>query len=90
MSEPSPAYDHHNPPIDPPAACVNRLMWQLARRLFADHQPGADGWCTTCRPFQFYPCVGRQLADLGLAGSLVQPDGMPWRTAHPINRSHRW
>jgi hypothetical protein len=65
-------------------------MWQLARRLYADHQPGPDGWCVICRPFQFYPCVGRQVADVGLLGAFTQPDGAPWREGHPVNRSQRW
>src|SRR5262245_10463717 len=60
-----PPFERDHPPIDPPAGCVNRLMWQIGRRLFADHQPGPDGFCQVCRPYQFYPCVGRQLADLG-------------------------
>src|SRR6266508_1533805 len=38
-------YEIDEPPVDPPAECVNRLMWQLARRLFVDHRPGPDGWC---------------------------------------------
>jgi len=75
-------FDRDDPPVDPPPGCVNRLMWQLARRLFADHQPGLDGWCTACRPFSFYPCVARQLADLGLAAAFTQPHGAPWRTAN--------
>jgi hypothetical protein len=72
-------YDPADPPIDPPDGCVNRLMWQLARRLFADHQPGPDGYCLVCRPYQFYRCVGRQLADIGLEAAYRQPDGAPWR-----------
>jgi hypothetical protein len=73
-------YDPHDPPVNPPADCENRLMWQLARRLFADHQPGADGWCAICRPYQYYPCVGRQLADIGMRAAYHQPDGAPWRS----------
>jgi len=76
-------FERDHPPIDPPAGCVNRLMWQLGRRLFADHQPGPDGFCQVCRPFQFYPCVGRQLADLGMASAFEAPHGSPWRTALP-------
>ncbi|HEX8344196.1 MAG TPA: hypothetical protein VF657_05565 [Actinoplanes sp.] len=90
MSYLSPAFDRQNPPLHPPPGCLNRLMWQLARRLFADHQPGPDGWCVICRPFQFYPCVGRQLADVGLVGAFVQPDAAPWRERPPANRGHRW
>ena len=90
MPEPSPGFDCRNPPLHPPAGCLNRLMWQLARRLYADHQAGPDGWCVICRPFQFYPCVGRQLAEVGLLGSFTEPDGAPWRERQPVNRSHRW
>jgi len=62
-------FDPDRPPLDPPPACINRLMWQVARRLFSDHEPGVDGGCVICRPFQLYPCVARQLADIGLAAS---------------------
>ncbi len=72
-------YNSDRPPVNPPIGCENRLMWQLARRLFADHQPGVDGWCVICRPYQHYPCVGRQLADIGLQAAYRQPDGAPWR-----------
>jgi hypothetical protein len=76
-------YDPYDPPVNPPPACRNRLMWQLARRLFADHQPASDGWCAVCRPFDFYPCVARQLADIGLEAAYRQPDGAPWRVPTP-------
>lgn len=65
------AFDPANPPLDPPVGCPNRLMWRLARRLFAEHQPGADGWCVNCRPFQFYPCRRRRLADVGLSAAVT-------------------
>jgi hypothetical protein len=74
-------YEPDEPPVDPPAECMNRLMWQLARRVFADHQPGPDSWCLVCRPFQFYPCVGRQLANVGLRESCQHTGRAPWRLA---------
>jgi ADP-ribose pyrophosphatase len=77
-------------PVDPPAGCVNRLMWQLGRRLRADHLSGADGYCLVCRPYQFYPCVGRQLADIGLATAYRQPDGTPWRRKLPAAYGRIW
>jgi hypothetical protein len=83
-------YEPHDPPIDPPPRCVNRLMWQLGRRLFADHQPGPDGWCLICRPRQFYPCIGRQLADIGMQAAYQAPDGAPWRAPTPAQPSVRW
>jgi hypothetical protein len=67
-------YHPDNPPTDPPTGCGNRLMWQLARRLYGDHQPGGDGFCIVCRPYQFYPCVARQLADIGLQAACGQPE----------------
>jgi hypothetical protein len=77
-------YDPADPPMDPPERCVSRLMWQLARRLHTDHQPGLDGYCLVCRPYQFYPCGGRQLADVGLEVAYRQPDGAPWRVQLPV------
>ncbi|GIF09516.1 hypothetical protein Asi03nite_70540 [Actinoplanes siamensis] len=50
------------PPINPPTDCASPLIWRLARRLYADHQPGPDGWCLNCRPAILYPCVARQFA----------------------------
>ncbi|MEU7903641.1 hypothetical protein [Actinoplanes sp. NPDC049118] len=90
MSEPLPAFDGQNPPIDPPAGCVNTLVWRLSRRLFADHRPGPDGWCLRCRPAITYPCMGRQLADRGLVyamtGRLPAVD-REWRHR---NQGERW
>ncbi len=82
-------YDPGEPPLDPPTECMNRLMWQLARRVFADHQPGSDGWCQACRPFQFYPCVGRQLANAGLRESCQHTGRVPWRVTANA-RSNWW
>jgi hypothetical protein len=76
-------FEPNDPPIDPPPGCVNRLMWQLARRMHVDHEKGRDGYCLICRPYQFYPCVGRQLADIGLRAAFQQPDGQPWRVRRP-------
>jgi len=75
-------FDRNDPPVDPPAGCVNRLMWQVSRRLFADHQAGPDGWCVACRPYSYYPCVARQLADLGLVSAFSRPHGAPWRVTN--------
>ncbi|MFF0378965.1 hypothetical protein [Actinoplanes missouriensis] len=74
------------PPIDPPAGCVSPLIWRLARRLYADHQPGPDGWCLNCRPAIVYPCVARQLADLGLAVAVRPAAAGP----HVANKGHHW
>jgi hypothetical protein len=82
--------DGQQPPIEPPAGCVNRLMWRLARRLYADHRPGPDGWCLNCRPAIEYPCVARQLADLGLARAMGQPGTAPGGHSHRANGGHRW
>ncbi|GAA0730073.1 hypothetical protein GCM10010199_45040 [Dactylosporangium roseum] len=82
-------YNRTNPPLDPPAQCRNRLMWQVSRRLFGDHQPGPDGWCQVCRPYQYYPCVGRQLADIGMEAAHLVPDGSPWRLINVSPRNQR-
>lgn len=79
-------FDRDDPPRDPPPGCVNRLLWQVSRRVFTDHRPGADGWCVTCRPFEYYPCVGRRLADAGLAAAHAQPHGTPWRLGNQRSR----
>lgn len=76
-------FDGACPPIESPVGCVDRLMWQLARRLFADHQPGVDGFCVVCRPVQFYPCAGRDLADFGLVAAFDRSAGSRSRLVAP-------
>jgi hypothetical protein len=90
MSEPLPAFDGQNPPIEPPAGCLNLLVWRLSRRLFADHQPGPDGWCLLCRPAITYPCVARQLADQGLIYAMAGLDTATDRNLHRGNQGHQW
>lgn len=90
MSEPLPVFDGQNPPIEPPAGCVNPLVWRLARRLFADHQPGPDRWCLLCRPAITHPCVALQLADRGLAYAMSGLDPTADRSLHRDNQCHRW
>lgn len=92
MDEPRFPYHPNNPPIDAPDGCANRLMWQLARRLFTDHQPGPGGLCLSCLPVQFYPCIGRQLADLGLRSACERTDPTPWRSlpVQPDRRNSIW
>jgi hypothetical protein len=74
------------PPIDPPTGCINPLVWRLARRLYADHRPGPDGWCLNCRPAIDYPCAARRLADQGLAAAMGHTGGAP----HRGNQGGRW
>lgn len=90
MPEPLPAFDGQYPPINPPAGCVNHLMWRLSRRLFADHRPGPDGWCLNCRPAISYPCIARQLADRGLAYAMGRADAGADHPQHRANQGHRW
>ena len=86
-----PSFDKDNPPHDPPPGCVSRLMWQLARRLFADHQPGADGFCVICRPYSYYLCVGRQLADVGLSAAQGNFEDAPlWRIVNNERYRRVW
>jgi len=66
-------------------------MWQLARRLFADHQRGADGFCVICRPYAYYPCVGRQLADVGLSAAQGNSEDAPlWRIVNNERYRRVW
>ena len=74
------------PPIDPPADCLNPLLWLLARRLYADHQPGPDGWCLLCRPAIVYPCMARQLADQGMETAM----GRTTKSPHRRNQGGQW
>ena len=90
MSEPLPAFDGQHPPIEPPAGCVNPLVWRLSRRLLTDHQPGPDGWCLLCRPAITYPCVARHLADQGLAYAMTSRDTASDRNLHRGNQGHQW
>jgi len=90
MSEPLPAFDGQDPPVSPPGACVSPLVWRLSRHLFADHRPGLDGWCLSCRPAIVYPCVGRQLAERGLAYAVTGRDPGADRAGHYGNQGHRW
>ena len=86
-----PSFDKDNPPLDPPPGCVSHLMWQLARRLFADHQPGSDGFCVICRPYAYYPCVGRQLADVGLSAAQGNFEDAPlWRIVNNERYRRVW
>jgi hypothetical protein len=78
-------YDPADPPYRPPVECANPLMWQLAWQVFNDHRPARDDWCEVCRPYEFYPCIRRRLAQIGLAAACTDPLGtcwtMPERTA---------
>ena len=89
MSEPLPAFDG-NPPIDPPAECVNPLVWRLSRSLLADHRSGPGGWCLLCQPAITYPCVVRQLADRGLTFAITGRDPVTDRSLHRGTRGHQW
>jgi hypothetical protein len=90
MPEPLPAFDGRIPPSNPPAGCVNELMWRLSRRLFTDHRRGPEGRCLNCRPVQPYPCAARQLADLGLATAMGMVDASGDHPRHRDNQGHRW
>lgn len=65
-------YDIDNPPEKAPADC-DRLLWEIAYALRAEHEAGPDGWCIagTCRDqAALWPCQRRKLADAGLMGSI--------------------
>ncbi len=58
-------FDTTDPPARPPAVCRDHLMWNLAHKMFRDHRPDRDGFCITCVPSEFSPCIGRFLATRG-------------------------
>jgi hypothetical protein len=67
-------FDLNSPPTKPPASCQDHLMWSLAVQLVRDHRPDRDGFCVTCIPSEFAPCIGRFLATRGLLTACGLPD----------------
>ena len=63
-----------DPPARPPVQCANPLLWNLAYQLFRDHRADGDGFCITCMPDEFSPCIGRYLAVRGFLVSCGAPD----------------
>lgn len=74
-------FDVHDPPAIPPAECSDQLMWNLAYRTFRDHRPDRDGFCVTCVPSEFSPCIGRYLAVRGFLVSCRVEDSIHDRPA---------
>ena len=72
-------FDANDPPARPPAVCSNTLMWAMAYRLHQDHRPDRDGFCVSCVPGQFSPCIGRYLAMRGFLTACDLPDVAPSR-----------
>ena len=70
-------FDPSDPPARPPSSCADYLMWSMAYRLHRDHRSDADGFCVTCVPGQFSPCIGRYLAMRGFLTSCNLPDLLP-------------
>jgi hypothetical protein len=46
----------------------------MGYQLFGDHRPDGDGFCITCVPAKFVPCIGRDLALRGFLASLGLED----------------
>lgn len=67
-------FDRKDPPARPPVECADPLMWSMAYRLHQDHRPDRDGFCVTCVPGEFSPCMGRFLAVRGFLASCELPD----------------
>ncbi|HEX8346249.1 MAG TPA: hypothetical protein VF657_16140 [Actinoplanes sp.] len=67
-------FDPEDPPAQPPAECDDDLTWRLAYQIFRDHRSDADGFCITCVPGEFNPCVGRHLALRGFLAACRLPD----------------
>jgi hypothetical protein len=73
-----PPFDLAEPPVDPPEACVDLVMWATAMELFVEHDP-VEGSCESCETAEL-PCAGRNLAVEGLQAScgLEVPTGGFW------------
>jgi hypothetical protein len=67
-------FDRNDPPRQPPESCGNALMWAMAYQLFGDHRPDSDGFCITCVPSKYIPCIGRDLALRGFLASVGLED----------------
>lgn len=92
-------YDIDNPPQEPPPGC-DPILWKVAYALREEHVEGPDGFCVAAacrRAASLWPCPKRNLADVGLMGSIGggrQPPGpnarwvQPARTRRPRNESH--
>jgi hypothetical protein len=70
-------YDPADPPASPPPGCPHPLLWRLAHQLHRDHRPDADGFCVTCVPAEFLPCIGRHLAQRGFHAACGGSDDTP-------------
>lgn len=69
-------FDVDDPPARPPVQCRDPLVWNLAYQLFRDHQPDRDGFCITCVPGEFSPCIGRYLALRGFLAACQLSDAL--------------
>ena len=69
-------FDPDDPPAQPPTCCVDELVWRMAFQLFQDHRPDRDGFCVTCVPGEFSPCVGQYLALRGFLEACRLPAGL--------------
>lgn len=67
-------FNVEDPPARPPAQCRDPLVWNLAYQVFRDHRPDRDGFCVTCVPGGFSPCIGRHLAVRGFLAACLLPD----------------
>jgi hypothetical protein len=67
-------FDTEDPPAKPPPECIDHLMWTMSYQLVRDHRPDRDGFCITCVPGEFSPCIGRHLAMRGFLASCHLPD----------------
>jgi hypothetical protein len=70
-------FDLNLPPLDPPAECVDVVMWRRAYALFNEH-PAGPGGCSRCGGS--YPCLANRLARAGLltAVGLFNDDSNFW------------
>lgn len=85
------SFDLGRPPLDPPAGCVDEVMWRRAHALFSEH-PAGPGCCSRCGGT--YPCLANRLARAGLRTAVgeVNADSVYWTVyarllAQPTPRS---
>ena len=73
VDETSP-FDIDDPPEEPPAGCVDPMLWELAHTLHLGHRPRPGGVCGCGEP---HPCEGWWRAVAGLSAACAAVRGAP-------------
>jgi hypothetical protein len=81
-------FDPEDPPEQPPAGCVDPLLWRVAHALHLEHRPEPDNRCNCGEVF---PCTRACLAARGLLTACTRRsiDSAPLRVNHARRWSHR-